>query len=707
MDAQTPPEAPAIKGQPLTFWRMQIDRALAERKRHEAWWDANLKAYAPGADETPTTFGSNVNTNRDFTLVERKKADLFYQKPDLSLQPSPILEAQRPKVDPMTGQPAVDPQTGQPQMENDLAALGAHEQILNQLLDADGQDALLMVHQALFDVLCTSGIGATVMGYESVTVEVEQEVSPAVTDPMSGMEIAPAQTAMVPVPMHERIFWHHVSPKQLVIPADFKSTEWDRAPFLGFTFTLPLTETNRRRFKLPPDFTGSKDKANEQAFDHGAPNDNGGAKSFTGVELWYKSSLFRDDILHPDHLTHLVLVDGLETPAIEEDCPYQTIDDRGQLTPDSIVGHPVHPLTVRVLTDSAYPPSDCTLIRPLVNELNTFRRQMVEYRDALVMRWSYNVDVLPPDALSKIVRSPIGGMIGLPQEAYAGEGAIRELPHGSMPRESFQSNDYIDNDISRTTAIDASGAGVQSTGSSTATEQQIIQANANARLDFERGRVLQWYVRGVTKFSTLVSRFLPVEQAAAIVGPELAVQWDSWRKRIPASLAFTAMPDSALRVDQAVDRKQAQEFYTYVANDPFVTNRAKLLERIFRKFHLDPTGIVGQPPPPQPQPTPVSVSIKGDDLIGPQAPIVVELLMQSGWKISPEAITQSQGLLLQQQQLEAAAAAEAEMQKSASNTKHGGKVSQMETLDKHAADAGMGMQGVGGVTPQGGAPQIQ
>lgn len=706
MDPQTPPDAPAIKGQPLAFWRMQIDRAIAERKRHEPWWEANLKAYAPGADQTPEGHGSHVNTNRDFTLVERKKADLFYQTPEVTLSPSPLLETPRPKIDPMTGQPAVDPQTGQPQMEDDLAALGAHEQILNQLLDADEQDALLMVHQSLFDVLCTAGIGATVMGYESVTVPVEQEVSPAVTDPMTGMELAPAQTAMVPVPMHERVFWHHISPKQLVIPADFTSTEWDRAPFLGFTFCLPLTATVRKRFKLPDDFSGSKTKADDQTFDHGAGADaTGGVKTVTGVELWYKSSLFREDILHPDHLTHLVLIDGLETPAIEEDCPYQTIDDRGQLTPDSFVGHPVHPLTVRVLTDSAYPPSDCTLIRPLVNELNTFRRQMVEYRDALVMRWSYNTDVLPPDALRKITRSPIGGMIGLPSEAFVGEGAIRELPHGSMPRESFTSNDYIDNDIARTTAIDASGAGVQSTGSTTATEQQIIQANANARLDFERGRVLQWYIRGVTKFSTLVSRFLPIEQAAAIVGVDLAAQWDSWRKRQPASVAFTAMPDSALRVDQAVDRKQAQEFYTYVANDPFVRDRGKLLSRLFRKFHLDPTGVVGPPEPASPQPTPASLSFKGEDLIGPQAPIVVELLMQSGWKISPEAIQQSQGLLLQQQQLEAAQAAEAEAQKA--SDKHGGKVSPMETLDKHAADAGMGMQGVGGITPQGGAPQIQ
>ena len=681
-----------IPGKPIGFWRGQIDRAIKARKDREPWWEENLKNYAPPPDANPTIYGSKVNTNRDFVLVERKKADLFYQRPDVSLQPSPLLEAPRPVLDPM-GQPQIDPQTGQPAMTTDLPALAAHEQILNEHLGAEGVDPVLMAHQALFDVICTSGVGVTVMGYESVTQMVDQ--------PHPSLPPELGVTQAVPVPLHEQCFWHHVSPKRLVLPADFASTAYDRAPFLGFTFTLPLTATTRERYHLPADFTGQAPSPELKFQSAGSEQAEDGV--FTGVELWYKSSLFRDDIRHPDHLTHLVLVDGLDEPAIHEDCPYQTLDDRGQLTPDSLIGFPLHLLTTRVMTDTAYPPSDCTIIRPLVNELNVFRQQMVEYRDAMVLRWYYNTDTMPADALAKIVRSPIGGAIGVPAEAFAGEGAFKELPHGSMPRESFTSNDYIDADISRTTAIDASGAGVQSNTSSTATEKQINQANANARLDFERGRVLDWYLRGVTKFSTLLQRYLPLDKAVAIVGPEAAQAWDEWRKRAPARLAFTAMPDSALRVDQAVDRQQAQELYTYLANDPFVAKgRAKLLERLLRKFHLDPTGIVSPPDPPKPQPPSLALSFKGEDLVGPQAPIVVEILTQQGIQISPEAIQQSQGMLLQQAQIEAAA--EAEQAASKGETRHGGKAAPMETLDKHAADAGMGMQGLGGVTPMGGAP---
>lgn len=672
---------PPIPGKPVSFWKSQIELAVKERRRHETWWEANLKAYAPAPDQLPDTYASHINTNRDFTLVERKKADLFYQRPDVTLQPTPLVEQPIP-----TGQMQIDPQTGQPApvTVSALPALQSHQEILNEKLGPDGIDAVSMAHRAIFDVLCPAGIGFTLMGYEAVSQPVED------LDPVTG------QPTVIDVPIHEQCYWEHFSAKQAIIPHDFRSTQWDRAPFLGREFTLPLTPTNRRRFKLPDDYQGSRPK-DEQVFDHGSPTAEEGRGVFTGCEIWYKSSLFRDDILHPEHLTHLVMVDGIDEPVIHEDCPYQTLDDRGQLTPDSLRGFPVHPLTVRVLSDSAYPPSDCTLIRPLVNELNVFREQMVQYRDAMTLQWYYNTDTLPPEAIEKFKRREIGGMIGVPADAFAGEGPFKEIPRGSMPRESFTSNDYIDNDIARTTAIDASGAGVQSTGDTTATEQQIIAANANARLDFERGRVLQWYIKGVTKYSTLIQRYFSVEDAAAIVGLQRAQFWDQWRRTVPSTLAFTALPDSALRVDQAVDRRQAQELYTYLAQDPNV-NRPKLLEGLLRKFHLDPSQIMRQPPPPSPQLPSTSFAFTGDDLSSPAAPVVMELLQQLGFKISATAVQQMLGLVAQQAQMEADKAAS----ETSSETPHGGKVAPMESLDKHQSDRGLGMQGIGGVATGGG-----
>jgi hypothetical protein len=676
-----------IKSKGASFWKGQIDRALAARRDLEPGWEANDRAYAPRTAGDLHKYSETINTNRDFTLVERKKADLFYQRPDVTLQPSPLLDGPITGPD---GMPVMGPPdaTGQAQPIPASVALQAHQEIINALLGPEEIDATRMAHQTLFDVLDLSGVGFTKMGYESVTVDV-----PAPEDPMAALDpMAPPQ--MVPVPVYEHCFWHHHSPKQALVPSDFRSTEWDRAPWLGYQFTLPLTEGNRRKYKLSPNFTGGKpDK--QQYFDRGGA-DASGENVFTGVELWYRSCLYREDRPHPEHLTHLVIVDGEDAPVIEEDSPDQTLDDRGGLTPDSLIGFPIHPLNMRTRTDTAWPPADATLTRPLVNELNISREQNLQFRDAMTLKWYYNTDTLPADALTKIVRSPIGGMIGVPSDAFVGEGFLKELPQGTMPRENFSIADYIDNDISRSWAMDASQQGVQG-GGQTATAEQIQQANANARLDFERGIVLQWYCKGVTKYSTLVQRYLPVERAAKIVGPQRAQVWDVWRKTVSSALAFTAMPDSALRVDQAIDRKQAQDFYSFVANDPFVAKgRKKLLEKLFRKFHIDPDGIVSDPDPAKPEPPKLALSFKGEDLVAPQAPIVVEILAQLGIKISPEAVTQSQGLLLQAEQLAATQAAEQE-----ANTAHGGKVAQQESLSKHHADQTGGMQGIGGQAAMG------
>jgi hypothetical protein len=369
---------------------------------------------------------------------------------------------------------APNPQTGQPTPVPQSIAVQAHQELVNEHLGENGIDATELMDAVVFDILCTQGIGFTKMGYESYTVD-QQTV-----DPLTG------QPVTVPVPVAERCFWDHFSGKQAIIPSTFRSTNWDRAPFLGMAFELPLTPGNRTRYKLPPDFTGSKAGPGQQYYDHG-DGQSGGDEVFTGVELWYRSVLFREDVSHPEHLTQLVLVDGIDAPVIERDSPYQTLTPQGGLTPDSMIGFPIHPFSVRKLTDSAYPASDGTMIRPLERELDTFRTQMVQFRDAQLLRY---ITTLPPEVLAKITRSPIGGIITVPDEAFIGDGQIKPLDGGSMPRESFQSNDYIDNDIARTLGIDASGAGVNSEQGSTATRDQIVAANANARMDKERASLI-------------------------------------------------------------------------------------------------------------------------------------------------------------------------------------------------------------------------
>lgn len=651
----------------LEQWQGDLAKARQVRKSLAKWWEANLKVYAPSPSDDPMGYGTTLNTNRDFTLVERKKADLFYQRPDVSAVASPLLEGHE-------------------------ALLEADTTILNEKLGLDGVHAKALVHQLLFDVLCPAGTGWSVMGYESVTIPTET------VDPMTG------QPMMAPVPIFEDCYWRYLSPWQALVPRGFKSTQWDDAPWLGYDFEVPVRVAKRKGW-VPDDYRGGPPSP-ELAFDTGlghAP-DESVAK---GSLIWYKSALYRDDIVHPQHLTLLILMDGIDQPAEHKDSPYQTITPKGNLSPDSLIGFPIHPLTIRTLTDSAQVPSDCTISRPIVNELNKFRGQMIEQREANILRWQYNTDVMPPEAVTKMVKSPIGGMIGVPGDAYVGEGAIKELPHGTYPRENFSFNDYLDNDLARTHGLDANQQGVSAQGDQTATEAQLQQGNANARLGLERGIVLDWYIRGVTKYAAIVRRLLPVEDAAAILGQQKAAEWDSWRHTIPAALAFTAMPNSTLRQDTSSELDRRMKHYTYWANDPYI-NRAALAQETLKYLGYSPKVFQAQPPPKGPEPAKPGFSFKGDDLnpLNPQFPIVIAILQQSGVTIDPTVIAEAQAGAKNALLMQSVAGAQAGGP-TTPGTEHGGKIPALESLDKHQAEQTGAMQGSGQAVPFGAGGMVQ
>lgn len=647
-----------------TKWDSALDAARAVRKKTDVWAEANLENYAPSLDGDPDTYGAEINTNRDFTLVERKKADLFYQSPTITAEPSPL----------MVGQEAL---------------IETHGVILNEKLGLDGVNAKMMAHRVLFDVLNTKGTGWTAMGYESATVPVQQTVPDGET-PMAGsvlglQAVPKMKTISVPVPIYEDCFWRHFSPKQALKPADARTTEADVWPWIGMEFEMPLRTAKAKRW-VPENFAGTQ--ANPDLhFDHGL-NPALGDDVVRGVLIYYKSSLYRDDRPHPLHQTQLILIEGVDDPAEHKDSPYQTIDPKtGRLTPDSLIGFPIHPCTLRVMTDAADIPSDCTISRPIVNELNKYRAQLLEKRDTELILGFYNTDTLPVDALEKVVRTRMNGLVGIPGEAFQGEGPVKPLQHGTYPRDNFQIMDILDNDLARTHAIDAEQSGAGAAGDQSATESQIKQNNVNARLGLERGVFLDWYIAGVTKYSTILQRLFPLVDAAAIVGQAAATAWDQWRHTVPASLAFTAVPDSSLRTDLAVDRKRKLDQYTFFANDPFV-KRAEHLKHIFPSLGLPTSLIQDQQPEKGPEPMKFSIALASADLnpMLPQYANLYQILTQQGVKdlIAP----------MPEAQLNQPPVADEQ-------APHGGKVAQLEGLSKHATDQSGGMQGSGQPAPMG------
>jgi hypothetical protein len=205
-----------------------------------------------------------------------------------------------------------------------------------------------------------------------------------------------------------------------------------------------------------------------------------------------------------------------------------------------------------------------------------------------------------------------------------------------------------------------------------------------------------------------MQRLLPVEDAATIVGPDAAGKWDAWRKQIPASLAFTAMPDSAQRNDLASDRQRAMQEYTFFANDPYI-NRVELLKQLLPKLRYNSKVIQQEPPAKGPEPGKHSLALKGEDLnpLAPQFAIIMEILKQDGMQISPQAIAEAQQTAQNAILAAQVPATPTGLGTPAANGDHGGKVPQLEGLSKHAAELTGGLQGTGQPAPLGAGGTLQ
>src|SRR5690349_25078608 len=90
--SETPYDPFAWTDDRKNFWKAQVDRALDIQASYHPWWDRAIQNYAPNVRENPQTYQLKARTNRSFSIVERKKADLFYQRPEVKVAPSPLLE---------------------------------------------------------------------------------------------------------------------------------------------------------------------------------------------------------------------------------------------------------------------------------------------------------------------------------------------------------------------------------------------------------------------------------------------------------------------------------------------------------------------------------------------------------------------------------------------------------------------------------------
>ena len=656
----------------LEYFKNQIKAAQEKLDSYKDDWDRNVQSYlAKVLDKSP--HDDAVIVPMDFANVEAKKANLFYQTPEVQL----------------TAQ--------QPGLED---AVSVFQAVLNHELGLEGVDALSTMHEVLFDALCPSGLMVSKIGYESFTDGTIDVPPPTPEPPVPGVPVPgiptgpppvglapagpplgaqpgamglpaplgspelgaapgpmggasgpmpslPAAPQTVPNVVFERYSWKRVSPAKVLIPADFRGGNYDRAPWLGFEFEEDW-EMAKQLYGLPDDVHLKGHGTDERLLKSEkqmSSIDN--SKRVKGWEIWYYASQFDPAVKHPEQQRLLVILDGVDEPVRHEDSPVQkwVPKPNGGKMLAGLRGHPIHVGAIRYVSDTAYPPSETAISRSQTQELNKSRTQMILQRDRNIpMRIADLARIGGDEGLQKIRKNIWQGVIALPS-ASANDPPIFGVGESHFPQENFQFNNIIMSDIGRVWALAENQRGEESERHRTATEINTIQHNTTARMEAERRQVLDYFVRGARKLGALIQLFADEEHYVQIVGQDGSQRLQAWNKdTIQGEYAYTAKANSAAHVDAAEDLNNALKTYELLAKDPHI-NRVELLQAIARKANLDATKlIVPQLPPKGPDAPNVSFRFAGQDLDvrSPAFPIILSIMKQAGYQIPDELVQQAQ-----------------------------------------------------------------
>jgi hypothetical protein len=348
------------------------------------------------------------------------------------------------------------------------------------------------------------------------------------------------------------------------------------------------------------------------------------------------------------------------------------------LTADSMIGNPIHPITLRTQADSAWPLADAAFTDPLVRQQNTWRMQSIQARDSNVPRFLHSDRIT--EAIDKLKEAATGQGAAIEDELMARgvDKLIQPIPHLENAQSDITGERNIEQDIEKTLGLGANQAGSINPTVRSATEVATAQANVSVRLKAEQNTLLESILRGIRKFDALIQRYADQPQYVQIVGQDGAKALALWDQHtISGRYAYDASVDSQLTVDASTRRKEFLDFVNFMAKSPWLDQGA--IGRLGATvFGYDASELIRQPQPPPPPPPPhpnVSLALTAPDLGLPEVQVV---LKQLGIQLSPVPSPQLQQAMALQ---------------AAKNAPHGGAADKADVISKHSGEETGAMPG--------------
>lgn len=539
---------------PWTAWRTRLETSRRRREEKVGDWQENVsrRVGEPTGTSTTSTLVTTTprsHVNKDWPLTKAKIALLYSQTPEIRLTTE-------------------DPRAAEivPKFAKDL----------NSTIRTAEVGAA--IEEELADVINAAGIGG-------VVIACEKRTEPR-TDPITGMDVQ--------IPIDIRYPVRHLSSACLLIPTEFNGSVYDQARWLGYDDSmawataqveLGLTEDQKDKVLGTDRRATGRTTLNTDA----AKYSDAEAVNFT--EIFYWRHYYHADETNFRALQRLVFVEGLEEPVIDEPYAGQRRLPAGQIV--GVVRNPIQILTVTYVSDENLPPSDSTISRGSVRELEESRTQMaLQRKHSNPLRWG-DTNRVSANARARIDKGDFQSFIWT---NGPGDRAIGEVARASFPQEKYELDAVINREITDQWQTGPNQIGSFASGERSAREAGIVERNFQTRIGQERAKVERHFVAIAEILGALMALHGNAGMPAELLG---AVTYSI---RVDSTVLLDAEQRIA-RVEKQIDR---------LAQSPFADVRP-LIREWLELNGTDPTHIIIDPQPKPPEPVKVSVS-KAEDL---------------------------------------------------------------------------------------------
>ena len=599
-------------------WHAKIDACKQKKKRLAPRWRLNV-SYRVGRpfDALPDTAADEVNVPVDWSRTKAKQANLFFQVPNVKVT------------------------ARSPQFQQAAPVYGA---ALNFELENTCK-SYIMMDEILADTINASGLGVGMLGveaeYETVEVPAVQEgqYTPEQMEMILAQNGGTMPTVSTKRLVYLKYFTRRISPINFLWPADFNGTDWQDAEWLGYEGLIPLADAKRKGWVDDNYETECADKIETLNSDNDQKDSQPIGKYVRYSEIFYRKSVLDPSVKDCRALGHLVFVDGKQEPVKDDDFKWQMYNKQSRQWL-GLTTFPIKVLTLTTITDDALPPSDSEIGRPQVMELNRSRSQMVRQRDrSLPLRW-FDVNMVDEMVAEQMRKGVYQDMI--PMDGPGGN-AIGEVARANYPRESFEFQNIITNDLDQAWAMGQNQQGFATPGDTSATEAEIMAGASDIRLEYERAKVLRFFLEFAEGIGSLMQLFQDEAKWVEVTGPDGFQALQAWdRRAIRGDFMFKARPDAAIRIDVGQKRTESLNLYKLLRRDPLINPQFLVME-LLELHGYDPTKVMAPPEQPQPKPANIRFSFSGEDMANPMVVALVQ--KNSPTPLEPEDIAAAKKMM--------------------------------------------------------------